>query len=127
MRIAKPMLLITTPIGLGFGIYEGYRLAGGLVFLMIALGLYELFIDPNLDLPDWLTFSSFDDLKNKLIGVVIVVLAVLFLGSVVSWDGSRDMLGIGAGVALVIGALTYFLSTSKDDKGKPENNDKTRR
>jgi hypothetical protein len=37
MRIAKPMLLITTPIGLVFGIYEGYRLAGGLVFLMIAL------------------------------------------------------------------------------------------
>jgi hypothetical protein len=37
MRIAKPMLLITTPFGLGFGIYEGYRLAGGLVFLMIAL------------------------------------------------------------------------------------------
>jgi hypothetical protein len=37
MRIAKPMLLITTPIGLGFGIYEGYRLAGGLVFLMVAL------------------------------------------------------------------------------------------
>jgi hypothetical protein len=37
MRIAKPMLLITTPIGLGFGIYEGFRLAGGLVFLMIAL------------------------------------------------------------------------------------------
>lgn len=37
MRIAKPMLLVTTPIGLGFGIYEGYRLAGGLVFLMIAL------------------------------------------------------------------------------------------
>jgi hypothetical protein len=37
MRIAKPMLLVTTPIGLVFGIYEGYRLAGGLVFLMIAL------------------------------------------------------------------------------------------
>jgi hypothetical protein len=37
MKIAKPMLLIATPIGVGFGIYEGYRLAGGLVFLMIAL------------------------------------------------------------------------------------------
>lgn len=37
MRIAKPMLLVATPIGLGFGIYEGYRLAGGLVFLMVAL------------------------------------------------------------------------------------------
>jgi hypothetical protein len=31
------MLLITTPIGVVWGIYEGYRLAGGLVFLMIAL------------------------------------------------------------------------------------------
>lgn len=37
MRIAKPMLLISTPIGVAFGIYEGYRLAGGLVVLMIAL------------------------------------------------------------------------------------------
>ncbi len=37
MRIAKPMLLVTTPIGLGFGIYEAFRLAGGLAFLMIAL------------------------------------------------------------------------------------------
>jgi|GEM_PF-478902 len=37
MKIAKPMLLVTTPVGLAFGIYEGYRLAGGLVFLMVAL------------------------------------------------------------------------------------------
>lgn len=37
MRIAKPLLLITTPIGLAFGLYEGWRLAGGLVFLMAAL------------------------------------------------------------------------------------------
>jgi len=37
MKIAKPMLLVTTPIGVGLGIYEAYRLAGGLVFLMIAL------------------------------------------------------------------------------------------
>lgn len=37
MRIAKPLLLITTPIGLAWGLYEGWRLAGGLVFLMAAL------------------------------------------------------------------------------------------
>lgn len=37
MRIAKPLLLITTPIGVIWGLYEGYRLAGGLVFLMAAL------------------------------------------------------------------------------------------
>jgi len=37
VKIAKPLLLTTTPIGLAIGLYEGYRLAGGLVFLMAAM------------------------------------------------------------------------------------------
>ncbi|MFL6576623.1 MAG: hypothetical protein ACJ8MR_08400 [Povalibacter sp.] len=37
MRIAKPILLVTTPIGLAWGLYEAHQLAGGLVFLMAAL------------------------------------------------------------------------------------------
>ena len=37
MRIAKPLLLVSTPLGVVFGLLEGYRLAGGLVFLMAAL------------------------------------------------------------------------------------------
>ena len=89
----------------------------GTVLLMIALGLYELFIDADLQLPDWLQIHTFDDLKNKLIGVVIVVLAVLFLGHVVAWDGQRDLLRFGAAIALVIAALSYFLSTAKVGKG----------
>ena len=31
------MLLVTTPIGLLDGFYECYRLAGGLLFLMVAM------------------------------------------------------------------------------------------
>lgn len=37
MKIAKPLLLITTPLGLAYGLYEGYRLAGGLVVVMAAM------------------------------------------------------------------------------------------
>ena len=37
MRIAKPLLLVTTPLGVIGAIYEAYRLAGGLVLLMVAL------------------------------------------------------------------------------------------
>lgn len=37
MRIAKPILLVTTPVGLAEGFYECYRLAGGLVVLMAAM------------------------------------------------------------------------------------------
>ena len=90
----------------------------GTVLLMIALGFYELFIDSDLKLPEWLQIRTFDDLKNKLVGVVIVVLGVMFLGFVVAWDGTRDLLGIGVAIALVIAALTYFLSTVKG--GKPD-------
>ncbi len=37
VRIAKPMLIVTTPIGVAGGLYEAWRLAGGLVFLMAVL------------------------------------------------------------------------------------------
>jgi len=37
MRIAKPMLIVSTPIGVAGGLYEAWRLAGGLAFLMAAL------------------------------------------------------------------------------------------
>jgi uncharacterized membrane protein YqhA len=82
----------------------------GTVLYIIALGLYELFVDDNLPLPAWLSIHNLDDLKNKLTGVVILVMGVLFLGQVVSWDGERDLLPYGAAIALVIAALTYFLS-----------------
>ncbi len=83
------------------------------VFYIISMGLFELFIDERLDLPHWLVIHDLDDLKNKLIGVVIVVLGVHFLGQVVGWDGEKNLLGYGAAVALVISALTWFLSLKR--------------
>lgn len=81
----------------------------GTVFYIIALGLYELFIDNSIRLPEWLEIRTLDDLKNKLIAVVVVVLAVLFLGQAITWDGNRDLMGFGIGIAAVIAALTWFL------------------
>ncbi len=43
--------------------------------------------------------------------MVIVVLGVFFLGQVVAWDGTRDLLPLGAAIALAIAALTFFLRT----------------
>lgn len=91
----------------------------GTVFYIVSLGLYELFIDSGVKLPAWLTIKTLDDLKNKLISVVIVVLAVLFLGNVVTWDGQSDLMGLGVSVALVIAALTWFIG-SKPAKPAPE-------
>ena len=53
------------------------------VLYIIGVGLYELFIG-ELDLPAWLVIKTLDDLKVKLINIVVTVLAVLFLGHVVT-------------------------------------------
>jgi hypothetical protein len=37
MRISKPILLVITPLGVLHGIYECYKLAGGLVFIMVMM------------------------------------------------------------------------------------------
>ncbi len=88
----------------------------GTVLYIIALALYELFIDDTVPVPDWLVIHNLDDLKYKLVGVVVVVIGVLFLGQVMTWDGQRDLLGYGVAASLVIAALTYFLSL-KGKKG----------
>jgi uncharacterized membrane protein YqhA len=84
----------------------------GTVLYIVALGLYELFVDDHLPMPDWLLIHDLDDLKDKLIGVVIVLLGVTFLGRVVTWDGSRNILYFGAAIALVIIALGGFLAVN---------------
>jgi hypothetical protein len=37
MQIARPLLLISTPVGVVIGVHEAFRLAGGLAFLLIAM------------------------------------------------------------------------------------------
>jgi uncharacterized membrane protein YqhA len=77
------------------------------VFYITALGLYELFIDDRIKVPIWLEIHIIDDLKTKLTSVIVVV----FLSEVVRWNGGTNILPLGAGIAVVIAALTYFLSS----------------
>jgi uncharacterized membrane protein YqhA len=81
----------------------------GTVLYIVALGLYQLFIDQNLALPRWLKVNDLNDLKRDLIAVVVVLLGVSFLGEVVNWEGDNDILPLGAGIALVIAALGFIL------------------
>ena len=87
------------------------------VLYITALGLYELFIDDRAPVPHWLAIHTLDDLKDKLIGVVVVVIGVGFLGQFTTWNGETNLLISGGGAALVIAALTFFLGQkSKKDK-----------
>ena len=85
----------------------------GTVFFIISLGLYELFIDDTIALPAWLVIHTLDDLKNKLIGVIVVVMAVVFLGHVVKWHGEQELIWLGGAIALVTASLTWFVGSKK--------------
>jgi uncharacterized membrane protein YqhA len=82
----------------------------GLVLLIIAIGLYQLFIDPNLDVPEWLDTPSFEALKARLLIVVVVVLAVMFLGYAAEATDAIFIAGMGIAISLVIAACGYIIS-----------------
>lgn len=79
------------------------------VLYVLALGLYSLFVDDRVPMPSWLRIHDLGQLKELLAGVVVVAIAVIFLGWALTWDGASDLLALGVGSAAVIGGLALFL------------------
>lgn len=88
----------------------------GTVMLILALGLYELFIDADFKVASRLQINTFEDLKTSLVTVVIAVMAVTFLGQIMSWNGATSLFDLGVPVALVIAALNVYLWVAKVGK-----------
>lgn len=79
----------------------------GTVMLITSVGLYELFIDPGIRLPAWLSVANLEQLKFNLVAVIIVMLVVLFLGAAATdWERGLNLLAYGGGIALVILAIS---------------------
>ena len=86
--------------------------------LVIGLGLYSIFIDRVERLPRWLAIRGFEDLKEKLTGVVVVALAVDFFTVALEWNGSRDILAFGGAIgAVLLGLSGYALVHQPRDRG----------
>lgn len=91
----------------------------GTVLLVIGYGLYELFVDTHIQIPTWLQINDLDDLKSKLIGVVVAIIAVIFVGVFVDTNRAGDVIsyGVGAG-ALVTGLAIFAWATKKSERSK---------
>jgi len=89
----------------------------GTVLLVIGYGLYELFIDADIEVPLWLRVRDLDDLKSKLIGVVVAIVAVVFVGVFVDSNRAEDVIsyGVGAG-ALVVGLAVFAWASGREKK-----------
>jgi uncharacterized membrane protein YqhA len=79
------------------------------VLYVLALGLYSLFVDDRAPMPRWLRIGDLGHLKELLAGVVVVAIAVIYLGLALTWNGVSDLLAPGVGSAAVIAALALFL------------------
>lgn len=80
----------------------------GTVLYIVAVGLYGLFIR-QLNVPAWLRIESLDELKHTVIGVVVAVLAVKFMGVIVEWDQPGRVLEIGAAIGVVTAGLGIYM------------------
>lgn len=86
----------------------------GATFLISAVGFYELFIreitaDQTTRMPAWLEMHDLNDLKGRVIAMIVLVLSVNFVELTVDSSNGRLVLELGGGIALVIVALTAFL------------------
>jgi uncharacterized membrane protein YqhA len=91
----------------------------GTVLLVIGYGLYELFVDTRLEVPEWLEVRDLDDLKSKLIGVVVAIIAVVFVGVFVDVNRAADVVAYGVGAGAIVAGLALFaLATRKEVKSK---------
>lgn len=85
----------------------------GATLLISAVGLYELFVreigqDEASRMPGWLQMHDLNDLKARVISMIILVLAVSFAKLGVDVPSGRQALELGGGIALVVVALTVF-------------------
>jgi len=85
----------------------------GAISYIVAVGLYKLFISQDeQQILKRVKIEKLADLENKIIGVVVVAMAVSFLGKATEAVDALAVLQSGIGVAVVIVALCVFLKFS---------------
>ncbi len=94
----------------------------GATLLIAAVGFYELFISRidagSIRMPRWLEMRDLNDLKARVIAMIVLVIAVSFVEVVVDYTSGMQVLELGGGVALVIAALTAFLRLGGQGRGE---------
>jgi uncharacterized membrane protein YqhA len=91
----------------------------GATLLISAVGFYELFIRDipshgRFRVPAWLEMRDLNDLKRRVIAMIVLVIAVSFAELAVDEPNGLEVLEVGGGVTAVIVALAVFLRLTAD-------------
>ena len=79
----------------------------GVILFICAVGLYFLFWK-DINIPHWLQIKDVNQLKEKLIGIIITVLAVTFLEHTLEWSHPKDILMFGGAISMIILVLVFY-------------------
>jgi uncharacterized membrane protein YqhA len=71
---------------------------------VFAVSMYEMFIE-KIALPEWMLANNLPELKEKLGGVIILVMVVTFLEHLVEWKAPLDSLLFAVAVGIASAAL----------------------
>ena len=98
----------------------------GVTLMILSFGFYELFVITKEReahkywLPAWLKMHDIEDLKARVVSMLILVAAITFVDRLVESKNPDEVLFLGAGIALIILGLTAFLwFTKRTEGGRP--------
>jgi uncharacterized membrane protein YqhA len=87
----------------------------GVTLMILAFGFYELFVitreraGHKYWLPGWLHMHDIEDLKARVVSMLILVAAITFVDRLVESKNEQEILFLGVGISIIIVALTAFL------------------
>ncbi len=82
--------------------------------LIFAASLYELFLG-DINLPEWMLAHNLYDLKAKLSSMIVLVMAVKFLGKLEEVKDAQELLQTGIAISVVSAVLIAFGYFGKKD------------
>lgn len=114
---------LETGRNVGLFLLMGDAFLVGMMMLVAAIGLYELFVRPlgvsrpRVPLPGWRT-SGLSDMAARLIPMLSLIAVMSFAAVLAGVQSGHDLLLLGGGLALIIAALMAVLRFGKGGYGR---------
>lgn len=90
------------------------------ILFISAIGLYLLFWK-DIRVPAWLAINDVNQLKEKLVGILITVMGVTFLEHILEWTDPQGTLMFGVAIALIITTLVFYIKIMVSEGGEGGN------
>lgn len=90
------------------------------ILFICAIGLYLLFWK-DICVPEWLIVTNINQLKEKLVGILITVMGVTFLEHILEWNDPQGTILFGGAISLVVFSLVFYIKVLVSGEAEKKN------